>query len=189
MPTNMMTCCKEKAVLVAVYEEKPRKRRLKTSKNKNTKQEHHHHHHHHHHHLHLHQSKNGEGSNRKSELLSYSQHLRQSSKSRSSTSPDHHKPLVASTTDDKPTMAPALPVQKKQKVKKKPSCLGLDNVLKCFAISHAKRRVGSDFVRIGCDIVSKHNQTPYLIRISKSVPVTLYTFVHKDFLSIDPKIV
>ncbi|KAI3689777.1 hypothetical protein L2E82_47744 [Cichorium intybus] len=137
-----MTCCKEKAVLVAVYEEKPRNGRLKTSKNKDIKHEHHHHHHHHHH-LHVHRSKNGDGKNRRAELLSYSQHLRESSKSRSSTSPHHHKPLVASTTNSEQTVAPVLPVQKKEMVKKKPSCLDLDNLLKRFAISHAKRRVKS----------------------------------------------
>ncbi|CAI9291393.1 unnamed protein product [Lactuca saligna] len=157
MPTKMMTCCKEKAVLVAVYEEKPRKRRLKTSKNKDTKQEHHHHHHHHHH-LHIHQSKNSVGNNRKAELLSYSQHLRESSKSRSSTSPHHHKPLVDSTTDSKQTMAPVLPLQNKQKQKRKSSCVGLDNLLKCLAISHAKRRVKNNKKKSSKSSTKKANE-------------------------------
>ena len=98
-----MACCKEKAVLVAVYEEKPRKRRTVTRNKDNIK---HHHHHHHHHHLHIHESKKSEGNNRKAELLSYSKHLRESKKLEASTS-THRRPksLEASTRKDQETLA------------------------------------------------------------------------------------
>ncbi|MFS7924306.1 hypothetical protein Hanom_Chr03g00271051 [Helianthus anomalus] len=88
----------EKAVLVAVYKENPSKRRLTTRNSDNIK----HHHHHHHHHLHIHQSKDNKG-NRRAELLSYSQRLRESSKVKASTPPHHAKPLVASTSNDQET--------------------------------------------------------------------------------------
>ncbi|KAI3804390.1 hypothetical protein L1987_25889 [Smallanthus sonchifolius] len=129
-----MTCCKEKVVLVAVYEEKPKKRRLTTRKNDNIK-------HHHHHHLHVHPSKNGEG-NRRAELLSYSQRLREASKLKAST-PDSHCPksLVASITNNQETKTQVHDVQKEQKLKKKSRPLDMKSILKCFAMSHAKRKV------------------------------------------------
>ncbi|KAK4557706.1 hypothetical protein RGQ29_007462 [Quercus rubra] len=78
----MATCRKEKAVLVTVYVERPRK---KASTN-------HHHHHHHHHYLH-HTTKRevtqvnhgasgpGKGYDRRAQLLQYSKRLRESSRS------------------------------------------------------------------------------------------------------------
>ncbi|KAL8196147.1 hypothetical protein R6Q57_025147 [Mikania cordata] len=111
-----MTCCKEKIVLVTVYEEKPRKNRLTT---KNTK-----HHHHHHHHIHP----NNKG-NRRAELLSYSQHLHHSSKLKPSTPP--HQPNSLVTNAQKPIA----------QVKKQSSRVDMNNIFKCFAISQAKRKV------------------------------------------------
>ncbi|KAL8263723.1 hypothetical protein R6Q59_021853 [Mikania micrantha] len=111
-----MTCSKEKIVLVTVYEEKPRKNRLTT---KNTK---HHHHHHHHHHQH-------NKGNRRAELLSYSQHLRHSSKLKQSTPPHQPNSLV---TNAQKTIA---------QVKKQSSRVDMKNILKCFAISQAKRKI------------------------------------------------
>ncbi|KAK9059176.1 hypothetical protein SSX86_021795 [Deinandra increscens subsp. villosa] len=138
-----MTCCKEKVVLVAVYEEKPRKKRLTKAKGKvsdNIK----HHHHHHHHHIHVHESKNNNKNkgNRRAELLSYSQHLRESSKTKASTPPPHPpKSLVASSpTKDQETIKQVHDDQQKQKLKKQSGRLNMNNMFKCFAISYAKRK-------------------------------------------------
>nr|GFA35963.1 hypothetical protein [Tanacetum cinerariifolium] len=132
-----MACCKEKAVLVAVYEEKPRKRR--TTRNKDNIK--HHHHHHHYHHLHVHESKKSEGNDRRAELLSYSKHLRVSKKIEASTS-THRRPksLEASTRKDQETLASVLHVENKQNLKKQPSCLNMNKICKCFATSQAKRK-------------------------------------------------
>ncbi|KAJ0047916.1 hypothetical protein Pint_15758 [Pistacia integerrima] len=68
MPTKMAKFCREKAVLITVYVEKPRRRRVLSN-------QHHHHHHHHHHYL---LRGSGKGYNRRAELLRYSQSLRES---------------------------------------------------------------------------------------------------------------
>ncbi|GKD92857.1 hypothetical protein Tco_1372694 [Tanacetum coccineum] len=134
-----MACCKEKAVLVAVYEEKPRKRR--TTRNNDNIKHHHHHHHHHYHHLHVDESKKREGNDRRAELLSYSKHLRESKKIEASTS-THRRPksLETSTRKDQETLASVLYVENKQKLKKQPSCLNMNKIFKCFAMSQAKRK-------------------------------------------------
>ncbi|KAK1430509.1 hypothetical protein QVD17_13308 [Tagetes erecta] len=134
----MMTCCKDKAVLVAVYQEKPRKRSLTTRSNNDIK----HHHHHHHHHLHIHGLKNNKG-NRKAELLSYSQHLRKSSNLKASTPPHHQKSLVTSTTNDQETKTKTQvqDVEKKQKLKKQSGSVDMKSIFKCFAMSNAKRKM------------------------------------------------
>ncbi|CAK7356264.1 unnamed protein product [Dovyalis caffra] len=87
---------KEKAVLVHVYVERPRKRRSSSSSSSNS-----HHHHHHHHYVHhiikqeLTPHKNGDsgkGYSRRAELLHYSQRLRESARSATS-SPLVPKPV------------------------------------------------------------------------------------------------
>ncbi|KAH6823463.1 hypothetical protein C2S53_017520, partial [Perilla frutescens var. hirtella] len=63
--------CRDKAVVVAVYAEKPR--------GQGGRHHHLHHHHHHYHHFHQNASKNGgklRGHNRRAELLDYTRHLR-----------------------------------------------------------------------------------------------------------------
>ncbi|XP_022027076.1 protein FAM76B [Helianthus annuus] len=146
-----MACCKEKAVLVAVYKENPSKRRLTTRNSDNIK----HHHHHHHHHLHIHQSKDNKG-NRRAELLSYSQRLRESSKVKASTPPHHAKPLVASTSNDQETaVTQAHEVQKKQKLKKQSSPPDMKTIFKCFAMSHAKRKVKKNKKKKSSESASK----------------------------------
>jgi len=51
-----------------------------------------------------------------------------------------------------------LPVQKQQKLKKKPSYMGLDNLLKCFAISNAKRRVKNNKKKSSKSSTKKTNE-------------------------------
>lgn len=84
--------CKEKVVLVSVYVERPRKRRV-SSNNR------HHHHHQYVHHsikqevtLNKHGDVAGKGYNRRAELLLYSQRLRQSGPSPES-SPSEPNPI------------------------------------------------------------------------------------------------
>lgn len=92
-------CCGDKAVVVAVYAEKPR------GKGGDGRHRHDLHHHHHHHHYHnFHQNQNGSridgkkarGYNRRAELLDYARHLRspaQSNASLSSHPSSHNKQI------------------------------------------------------------------------------------------------
>ncbi|KAI9088917.1 hypothetical protein K1719_029196 [Acacia pycnantha] len=77
MPTQQVICRKGKAVLVRVYVEKPRKTTVPSN--------HVHHHHHHHHHVFHHNGSLRQGYDRKSELLRYSQFLRNSVRKEPST--------------------------------------------------------------------------------------------------------
>lgn len=87
------SCLKKKTVFVAVYVEKPTKRRL-TITNSNG-------HHHHHYDLHIHRSKNGGGYDRRAELLSYSHRLREVAKSTViSSSPYQPKSSIVSETKE-----------------------------------------------------------------------------------------
>ncbi|XWS38656.1 hypothetical protein CRYUN_Cryun19dG0149600 [Craigia yunnanensis] len=104
MPTKMATCCKEKAVLVTVYREKPRKR---TSSN-----------HQHRHYLHHTIKQAGKGYNRRAELLHYSQRLRESAGSAAST-PLQSKPV--SSIDQQPSNK-IITVQRKPKYSKTSAC-------------------------------------------------------------------
>ncbi|XP_018847555.2 cyclin-T1-like [Juglans regia] len=105
MPTKTGTYSKEKSVLLKVYVEHPRKKRVSQSQ--------HHHHHHHHHHLHqtirrevILYNVNGastKGYDRRAQLLQYSRQLRLSARSaskspfESSSSSGNHKPTSQST--------------------------------------------------------------------------------------------
>lgn len=86
----------QKSVLVAVFVERPRKRRLLPSNGGGGN------HYHHHHHLHLHQSHKQRGSsNRRAELLDYSRRLRDSAPN----TPKHHhqtKPASVSSIIQQP---------------------------------------------------------------------------------------
>ncbi|XWS49175.1 hypothetical protein CRYUN_Cryun13aG0141300 [Craigia yunnanensis] len=117
MPTKRATCCKDKAVLITVYVEKPRMRASSNHQN----------HHHHQHYLHhtikkeLIQHKHGgadRGYNRRAELLHYSQRLRESARSSSST-PLQSKPV--SSNDQQPSNK-IITVQRKPKYSKTPAC-------------------------------------------------------------------
>ncbi|KAL3834973.1 hypothetical protein ACJIZ3_009709 [Penstemon smallii] len=106
-------CCKEKSVLVAVYAEWPRRRRLSTSK----KGQNGHYHHHHYHHIHLGVSKNagrGKGYNRKAELLDYARNLRASAQPAASTG----------SSSSVPPSVQIVAVERKPKRVKSPTCLG-----------------------------------------------------------------
>lgn len=90
MPTKQVSYRKDKAVLVKVYVEKPKKKRLSSS----IQQHHHHHHHYHIHHTVKQQGIDGsastsssKGYDRKSGLLMYSRLLRNSTKGGASSIP------------------------------------------------------------------------------------------------------
>ncbi|PSS11583.1 Protein lingerer like [Actinidia chinensis var. chinensis] len=105
MPTKMATCCKDKAVFVAVYVETPRKRRFSSNN----------------HYHHLHQPKHGGGVyNRRAQLLDYSRHLRESARSGPS-NPLNPKPV--SSSNQQP-MKQITAVGSKPKRGKVPACLG-----------------------------------------------------------------
>ncbi|KAI4327193.1 hypothetical protein L6164_019683 [Bauhinia variegata] len=116
MPTQNVTCCKDKVVLVRVYVEKPRKKRESSN------------HHHHHHHYHFHQTFRrevvqgtaGKGYDRKAELLRYSQRLRQSARSAPSI------PLLSNKQipNNNRQLIKIVPSQRKPKTSEKPSCFG-----------------------------------------------------------------
>ncbi|GKA55864.1 hypothetical protein Tco_0754936 [Tanacetum coccineum] len=125
-----------------IYGKKPRKRTTTTRNKDNIK--HHHHHYHHYHHLHVHELKKSQGNDKRAELLSYSKHLHKSKKLEASPSTStHHRPksLEASTRKDQETLASVLLVENKQKLKRQPSRLNMNKIFKCFATSHAKRKV------------------------------------------------
>ncbi|KAK9274432.1 hypothetical protein L1049_021679 [Liquidambar formosana] len=120
MPTKMATFCREKVVLVTVYVERPR-RRLSSN---------HHHHHHHHHHLYLpvkqevKQHKHGvagRGSDRRADLLRYSQHLRESARPAASSTPLLPKPI---SSNKEQTTKKIIAVRSKPKHARVPTCLG-----------------------------------------------------------------
>ncbi|CAK9173314.1 unnamed protein product [Ilex paraguariensis] len=134
--TRWATCCREKAVLVAVYVERPRKRRLLANQQ---------HHHHHHHHLYLHQAKRGAhggGSNRKADLLNYSRHLRESARSgQSSPSLPNPKPV---SHNHQPLMTQMIAVPSKPKNARVPACLGnwkiiIPSFLRSLTTSHPRK--------------------------------------------------
>ncbi|XP_062146058.1 uncharacterized protein LOC133854046 [Alnus glutinosa] len=123
------TCCKEKAVLVTVYVERPRIKR-KVSQN------HHHHHHHHHHHLRqtikreliLHnQGPSGKGYDRRAQLLQYSQHLRESA--RSETRPPQPSPLKPTSSSNQKPTSEIVAVQTQSKRPGTPACRGSRKIL------------------------------------------------------------
>ncbi|KAF8032729.1 hypothetical protein BT93_D1596 [Corymbia citriodora subsp. variegata] len=132
MPTKMASCCKEKAVLISVYVEKPQRRKLSSPNPSRCPHHHrcchhHRHHHHRHHHLHPHhpneerqiQSEGtifGEGYNRRAELLHYSRYLRESSKP--ATESTSLLPAPVSTNNHQ------ISDKRKRKVEMAPSCLG-----------------------------------------------------------------
>ncbi|KAL8088927.1 hypothetical protein AgCh_038626 [Apium graveolens] len=123
MPTKMVTGGKnQKSVLVAVFVERPRKRRLLPSNGGPEK--HYHHHHHHHHHLHLHQAHNkGGSSNRRAELLDYSRRLRDSAPN----TPKHHhqtKPAASVSSIIQQPINQIMAAQSKRKHEKAPGCMG-----------------------------------------------------------------
>ncbi|KAL7167019.1 hypothetical protein ACSBR2_037641 [Camellia fascicularis] len=117
------TFCKEKAVLVAVYVETPKKRRLSSNN-------HHHdsHHHHHYHQHYLHQPKHGANGgryNRRADLLDYSRHLRASAQSGPSTPVLHPKPVPSEPNNQPMTQIIGVGDKTKgSKVTRLPSCLG-----------------------------------------------------------------
>ncbi|XP_077234316.1 uncharacterized protein LOC143876499 [Tasmannia lanceolata] len=118
MPTRAV-CCGEKAVLVTVYVEKPRRQRH-VSPNR-----HRHHHHHHHHRYHrLKQkethSRGGGAYDRRADLLLYSQHLRETARSESVANTPVHPPLSAPNNPQHITRA--ISVHRKRKYS--PTCLG-----------------------------------------------------------------
>ncbi|GMY29899.1 Protein lingerer like [Fagus crenata] len=111
----MATCCKEKAVLVTVYVERPKKRKVSTN--------------HHHHYLHRTTKQevtqfspcaSGKGYDRRAQLLQYSQHLRESSRSATITP----LPLKSSSSINKQPTTQITAVQRKQKDDRAPACLG-----------------------------------------------------------------
>ncbi|XP_057510459.1 uncharacterized protein LOC130792884 [Actinidia eriantha] len=128
MPTKMATCCKDKAVIVAVYVETPRKRRFSSNN--------------HHHHLHLHQPKHGGGVyNRRAQLLDYSRRLRESARSGPS-NPLNPKPV--SSSNQQP-MKQITAVGSKPKHGKVPACLGnckiaIPSFLKSLTTLQAKKQ-------------------------------------------------
>ncbi|XP_022718384.1 uncharacterized protein LOC111276796 isoform X2 [Durio zibethinus] len=137
MPTKMATCCK--AVLVTVYVEKPRMRAF-------SKQSHHHRHHYLHHTIqkeiiqHKHGGAAGKGYNRKAELLHYSQRLRESARSASST-PFQSNPV--SSNDQQPSNQ-IISVQRKPKYSKTPTCFDnwgilIPSFLRCLTNHQAKK--------------------------------------------------
>ncbi|XP_073047058.1 uncharacterized protein [Primulina eburnea] len=101
-----ITCCREKAVLVTVYVEKPR---LRSRSSENGLSSSHRHHHHIYHDISKH-DKRGRGYNRRAELLEYSRQLRATS-------------VVASNSKAPPT-SEVLPAKRKPKRATSPSCLG-----------------------------------------------------------------
>ncbi|KAL3497582.1 hypothetical protein ACH5RR_040314 [Cinchona calisaya] len=109
---------REKGVWVAVYVERPRKRRLLTDNNQQQL--------HHHQHLHIHRDKNacnGRGYNRKAQLLEYSRQLRESARSQAS-SPWLHQNPVSDHHNHQPPMTQMIPVQNKRRHAVTPACLG-----------------------------------------------------------------
>ncbi|XP_021284039.1 uncharacterized protein LOC110416346 [Herrania umbratica] len=114
MPTKMATRCKDMAVLVTVYVEKPRRR---VSSNN----QHHRQRHYLHHTIKQEQIKHGGTGkvyNRRAELLHYSQRLRESARSAAST-PSQSKPV---STNDQQASNKIVAVQSKPKYSKTPAC-------------------------------------------------------------------
>ncbi|CBI40926.3 unnamed protein product, partial [Vitis vinifera] len=137
MVTKKATSCKDKAVLVTLYVEKPRKRIN-------------HHHHHHHHHLLYHTIKgegfqqnygaDGRGYSRRALLLHYSQSLRESAQSAASASLN---PKAISSKDQQPINKIAAG-QSKPKHEKVPACLGdwklsIASLVRSFTSVQAKK--------------------------------------------------
>ncbi|XP_050228596.1 uncharacterized protein LOC126677838 isoform X2 [Mercurialis annua] len=121
MQTKMAKLC-NKAVVVSVYEEKPTKRKLVDS----SKNQHHHHHHHHHHYFVVQGGHRGGGdrTNRRAQLLLYSQSLRESVHNHPPQS-SHLHPIPKPLSSDilQPTQNVGA-VQRKKKHDKTPTCLG-----------------------------------------------------------------
>ncbi|KAL4587968.1 hypothetical protein LXL04_000845 [Taraxacum kok-saghyz] len=114
---NHGTCYREKHVHVAVYVEKPIKRRPSKNNNKN-------------HHHRIRQQKIIGNYNRRAELLRYSHHLRESAKStKTSSSPDPLKSLAVSITEQLPPPL-IIPSEKEEKVKKHQACFEWVSLLK-----------------------------------------------------------
>ncbi|KAJ0104681.1 hypothetical protein Patl1_18358 [Pistacia atlantica] len=116
--------CREKAVLITVYVEKPRRRRVLSNQ---------HHHHHHHHYLHHINNRevirgSGKGYNRKAELLRYSQSLRESvrpaASSSSSSSTTLLLPKPTSPKNQQPTTKTVAVLHRKPSYSRTPTCLG-----------------------------------------------------------------
>ncbi|XP_039166931.1 SKI/DACH domain-containing protein 1-like [Eucalyptus grandis] len=130
MPTKMASCCKEKAVLISVYVEKPQRRKI--SLPDPSHRPHHHRHHYRHHHLHLHHPNgerqiqshstfSGKGYNRRAELLHYSQHLRESAQPAAESTSLLPAPI---STNNHRISDKTVTVQRKRKVEMAPFCLG-----------------------------------------------------------------
>ncbi|XP_057476405.1 uncharacterized protein LOC130764283 isoform X2 [Actinidia eriantha] len=134
MPTKMVTCSKDKAVLVAVYVETPRKRTFSSN---------------HHHHIHLHQPKHGGGGyNRRAQLLDYSRHLRESARSGSS-------PKPVSSSNQQP-MKQITAVGSKPKNGKVPACLGnckiaIPSFLRSLTTLQAKKQTKTTMKKKTCE--------------------------------------
>ncbi|KAL4602314.1 hypothetical protein ACB092_10G044200 [Castanea dentata] len=124
----MATRCKEKAVLVTVYVERPRKRKVSTN---------HRQHHHHNHYLH-HTTKRGvtqvnhgahgpgnKGYDRRAQLLQYSKHLRESSQSATTTP----LPLRPTSSSNQQPSTQIAAFQRKRKQDRAPACLGIWKIL------------------------------------------------------------
>ncbi|KAA8525980.1 hypothetical protein F0562_007920 [Nyssa sinensis] len=174
MQTRMATCCKEKAVLVAVYVERPRKRRVSSN---------------HYHHLHLHQPKhgvNGGGYNRRAELLDYSHRLRESARSGASL-PSHPKPV----SSNQQPLIQIFAAESKPKHAKVPSCLGkwklmIPSFFGAMTISQAKKErkkkkkknSGSNTIKMKAAIIKSYQVQKKRGFISKLL-ATLQKLKHK----------
>ncbi|KAK7251819.1 hypothetical protein RIF29_35365 [Crotalaria pallida] len=115
---DKVSYCKDKAALVRVYVEKPRKKKSSSIQ-----------HHHHHHYYHIHQTLRQEvvhvpsrqGHDRRAGLLMYSHHLRQSARGASST------PLLSQWSANNTSIQcekQMAPSKKKPKNGRRPACFG-----------------------------------------------------------------
>ncbi|KAJ4712628.1 cyclin-T1-like [Melia azedarach] len=125
----MAKFCREKGVLITMYEEKPRRRRVPP----NQHQHHHHylhHHHHHYHYLHNASASAGKEYNRRAELLRYSERLRETARSAPSTPLLQPKPAPPNNQQPATKTIEAL---RRQSSARTPNCLGNCKILiPCF---------------------------------------------------------
>ncbi|KAM3686872.1 hypothetical protein ACJW30_10G034700 [Castanea mollissima] len=113
-PGISATRCKEKAVLVTVYVERPRKKKVSTN-----------HHQHHHHNHYLHQKRGNPSQPWRAQLLQYSKHLRESSQSVTTTP----LPLRPTSSSNQQPSTQIAAFQRKRKQDRAPACLGIWKIL------------------------------------------------------------